>query len=153
MKDRASKRKGNSQRYIYGAIIGILVLLWLYTVCDKLYDFKAFSNSMLTQVFSRPYAIALTYSLPTVEWCAMCLLLFPKLRLAGLYLSALLLLAFTLYVAFAVLGFFPRRPCVCGGLFSGLSWNNHLLLNIFLLSLSAYGIYLFHDQRKEVIGT
>jgi len=130
----------------------LLGVLWFYTVADKLYNFDAYQNSMMNQVFNRPIAKLLVYLLPSIEWLTFCFLLFPKFRLAGLYLSAFLLFSFTLYVAFAVLGFYPKRPCSCGGLFRSLSWNAHLYLNVFLFLLSVTSIPLYNLRRKEVKG-
>jgi len=54
-------------------------------------------------------------------------------------LSAFLMLAFTIYIALGVFGFYAQRPCGCASVFSGLSWDWHLLANIVLLGLSILG--------------
>lgn len=126
----------------------VLMVLWLYTVAAKLYDFNAYQHSMMVQVFSKTVAKVLLYTLPAIEWLAFCLLLFPQYRKAGLYLSAFLLLAFTLYVALAVFGFYPKKPCSCGGLFRKLSWKGHLILNIALSTLSITGLLMRSKAQK-----
>src|SRR5690606_17921440 len=59
----------------------------------------------------------------------------PTLRL-GLALSTLLMLGVTLFILFGVLGWYDKRPCGCGSVISGLTWEQHLWFNIAFLLIS-----------------
>ncbi|SFS39754.1 MauE/DoxX family redox-associated membrane protein [Sphingobacterium wenxiniae] len=72
---------------------------------------------------------------------------------APFLLSALLLLAFTIYIALGVAGFYAQRPCGCASVFSGLSWDWHLLANIVLLGLSILGKSLYESSAPTDHGT
>src|SRR5690606_35815524 len=63
----------------------------------------------------------------------------PILSPLPFLVSALLMLAFTVYIALGVAGFYAQRPCGCASVFRGISWAWHLVVNIFLLSLSIVG--------------
>lgn len=139
-----------SHLYVSNFISYMLMVLWFYTVSDKVYDFDVYRHSMMVQVFSEAWASVLVYTLPATEWLAFCLLLFTPCRWFGLLLSSTLLVSFTIYVGLAVCGFYPKMPCSCGGLFRKLSWNGHLILNAGLSTLSVIGNLNAHRGRKEV---
>ncbi|WP_373275013.1 MauE/DoxX family redox-associated membrane protein [Parapedobacter tibetensis] len=71
-----------------------------------------------------------------------------SLHRLGLWLSAILMLSFTLFILFGVLGWYAKKPCGCGSIVSGLSWNEHLWFNLGFLLLSILGIWLTRPQRK-----
>jgi hypothetical protein len=67
-----------------------------------------------------------------------------------LYSSALLLTAFTGYLAWMLLQQAPL-PCSCDGFINNLSWPQHFLFNAVLLAITVTGILLNKrkDKRKE----
>nr|WP_143097972.1 MauE/DoxX family redox-associated membrane protein [Chitinophaga sp. CF118] len=72
----------------------------------------------------------------------MAALLIPnKTRKYGLLGSLVLMLVFTVYVAYVLL-FTTKRPCTCGGIIRQLSWPDHLIFNISFLLLAITGIIL-----------
>jgi hypothetical protein len=68
--------------------------------------------------------------------------------MVGFYLSALLLIIFTGYIALVLLNYFGRVPCSCGGVIRTLGWGLHLIFNVFFLLLSFLGIYLINRERR-----
>lgn len=67
----------------------------------------------------------------------------------GLWLSTILIFAFTLFILFGVLGWYDKRPCGCGSVISGLTWEQHLWFNITFLLLSAVGLWLTRDKKHQ----
>lgn len=125
----------------------ILIAIWGYTGLDKLIRFKDSRNSFRNQTFPEELAEILSYAVPGVELLLALLLLFSVTRWWGYLGSALLLTVFTTYVGLIWVGAFPRVPCGCAGILDSLGWTEHFWLNLFLICLSAYG--LFEDSTKK----
>ncbi|MBD1421614.1 MauE/DoxX family redox-associated membrane protein [Sphingobacterium chuzhouense] len=118
-----------------------LMLFWLYVALDKLWDLPNFHRALLKQPFPDGWANILYWALPMAELGLA--LLFVLSRKGYTYvLSAFLMLSFTIYIGLGVAGFYAKRPCGCASVFSGLSWDWHLLANIVLLGLSILGRFL-----------
>lgn len=136
------------KRTIYiETISAILLLLFLYAGFIKLVQYDIF----VFQVGESPFKLLaksahwIAWLIPVTEILVAFMLPFTKTRLYALYASAILMLAFTLYVGSMLLSGLPL-PCACGGIISGLKWQGHLLFNIFFLILSVAGIFL---ERKK----
>ncbi|TYP91344.1 hypothetical protein BC792_12052 [Sphingobacterium allocomposti] len=115
-----------------------LMLFWLYVALDKFWDLPSFHAALLRQPFPDAWADVLFWSLPMTEMGISLLFVLSRKRTAYL-LSVLLMLAFTLYIGLGVAGFYPKKPCGCASVFSGLSWSSHLLVNGLLLVSSILG--------------
>lgn len=123
-------------------ITAILVLLWAYSSISKFLDLPRFRRGLKSQVFPKWMGEVLFWTLPATELILIALLWLPDTRLFGMYLSALLMLSFTIYIGGAVYGFYDRYPCPCGGIFRGMRWNTHLKVNFILTCVSVAGILL-----------
>lgn len=126
----------------------LIMIMFFYAAFSKYFDWGAFRRSMYNQPFIKPVAIALMIVIPPVEIIAAIMLLFPKTRSKGLWASIILMGIFTIYIATILLHFFPNVPCSCGGIIKALGWKQHLLFNIFFLSISIIGIRLQKDNGK-----
>lgn len=156
---------------LYGIRI-FLMAFWLYVALDKLWDLPNFHRSLLKQPFPDWWAAMLFWLLPAIELGIALLFLYDRFFFGSprhskdsnplkhitlstssssvqvlskgtpYLLSSLLLLIFTLYIGLGVAGLYAKRPCGCASVFSGLSWDWHLLVNIMLLSLSLLGRFL-----------
>lgn len=124
----------------------LLVLLWAYTAASKLTDLKAFELQMQSQIFAKQYVKIIMWLVLSAEFLALFLLLFRYTNKLGFWVSFMLMLSFTLYIAFALLGFYESRPCSCGGVINQLSWHAHFWFNCFFLLVSFLGIY---SRRKS----
>jgi len=107
----------------------LLIILFIYTGLSKLIDHNKFqiviyATGMLTG--NQSHFVA--YAIPGVECIVAVALIIPKWRVAGLGLAALLMGAFTIYVA-TMLAFATKLPCSCGGVISAMSWKQHLVFN------------------------
>lgn len=129
----------------------LLLLLFLYTALSKLMNFQEFFGQMNNQVFDNRFTPALTYGIPAVEIVASILLLFKPVRPAGFWASAILMLAFTVYVALIIFNYFPRVPCACASGFENLSWPQHLVMNLLFLAIAIVGI-LLHKNPGTALG-
>ena len=129
-------------------IAALLILLYVYTAASKWMDFEQFKVQMYGQALPVWLAHLLIFTLPGTELLTAILLFFGRTRLAGCYLSAVLLLMFTGYVALAVFHFFDHVPCACGGVISALGWKMHLIFNLFFLLLTILAIKLHNRERR-----
>jgi hypothetical protein len=129
---------------ILQVISSLLVFLFVYTAVSKLMDLKSFQLTLHASPLITNKNILVSWALPTVELTTAVLLLLPRTRLLGLYSAATLMTIFTLYLGYMIL-FTPNRPCVCGGVFRVLSWEEHLAFNIFFTLLCFTAIRI---QRK-----
>lgn len=135
----------------------LLLALWIPVGLDKLWDLQGFHRTLLRQPFPNAWADVLYWLLPILELLCAVLLVggavnSPKtnsLRKWGFALSALLMLAFTVFILLGVLGWYDKRPCGCGSVISGLSWEQHLWFNLVFLLISVVGWWLaFRYPRK-----
>lgn len=134
-------------------IILSLLALWIAVTIDKLTDFTAFKTGILNQPFSDGLGYFLIYSLPVLECITIAFLVTEKFRNAGLILSTLLMLAFTIYIGIALLGAWEKLPCGCGSIISGMTWLKHFFFNLFFLGLSGTGLYLWYKLRGSNAGS
>lgn len=140
------------KRITLNIVITILLLLWIPVSIDKLSDFAAFKNGILNQPFSDNVGYILIYTLPALEILIAIALVTEKFRRAGLILSTLLMSIFTGYIAAALLGAWEKLPCGCGSIITGMSWTQHFFFNLLFLSLSIWGLYLWHKLRSSNSG-
>lgn len=123
-------------------ITAILILLWAYSSISKFRDLSRFRRGLKSQVFPKWIGEILFWTLPLTELMLIMLLWLPDTRLSGMYISAFLMLSFTIYVGGAVYGFYDRYPCPCGGIFRGMRWNTHLKVNFILSCIAIAGVLL-----------
>jgi len=115
-------------------------LLFIYAAAAKLLVFSAFRHQLYNQDLPHPLAAVLAYLLPALEIATVVLLLYRRSEFAGLLLATLLLALFSGYIALALLHFWGRIPCSCGGIISRFSWKQHLAFNLVFLLLAGYAL-------------
>lgn len=125
----------------------LLILLFLYTGANKFFSFQHFKDQMNNQVFPNSWTPVIVWVLPALEIIIALALMFDKTRLSGLYGSIILMLLFTIYTGLVLLNVFKRVPCSCGGVIEHLNWSQHLLFNIFFVSVSLAGIRLWKRRH------
>jgi putative oxidoreductase len=124
-------------RRLAGWIPAVLILLFVYTGCSKLFDLESFTHTLYNQPIPRPLVPLLVLILPALEIATAACLLFDRTRLIGLYSGLALLTVFTLYIGAILVHLFTKVPCSCGGIFRRLSWGQHFWLNLALFILAA----------------
>ena len=118
----------------------ILILLFVYAAVSKWLDLAAFRHQMRNQTFPHWLADILVYALPLFELITVALLFSAKTQLKGLWLSLILLLAFTGYILLVLFQFWDRVPCSCGGILSQMSWTTHLIFNLVMLTINVIAL-------------
>lgn len=131
-------------------IPGVLVLLFTYTGSSKLFALETFKGALYNQPFPHWLAAPLIFLIPAIEILTAICLLFERTSTIGLYSALSLLILFTLYIAAILLHVFSKTPCSCGGIFRGLSWLQHLWVNLFFLALTALQ---FFTRTKTTISS
>ncbi len=143
---------------IIGAVCALLILLFLYASVSKLVNIKVFEHDMYNQPFPHWLASFFIVAVPLSEILISLALLFDRTQLAGLWASLALMGLFTLYTAAILLHLFPRVPCGCGGVIRKLTWNQHLILNLFYVGITAGAIIALKrkgkpEQAKQIVYT
>lgn len=129
-------------------ISALFILLFVYTAVSKWLDWENFRYVLSKSPFIGTNAGWVTWALPALELIIAAMLFVPRTRLWGLYSSFGIMTAFTLYIAY-MLAFTPDRPCSCGGVLQSMTWNQHLIFNIFFTLLAALGIWLYKKKAKQ----
>lgn len=142
MKNPAEIQVPNPSKVAFGVEAAALILAFVfaYTAIAKVYDWQATKLAMYNQVIPDWSKDLLLYGIPLVEILVALMLLIPKWRAKGFLASLILMLAFSAYVAWVWFGLAGRVPCSCGGIISSLGWGQHLVLNLGLTGLSAWGM-------------
>lgn len=126
-------------------VILLYAILFLYTGISKLLDYSAFKETIADSPILAPIAKPIAWGLPWLEFVLTAMLFIPRWRLIGLYISLILMIAFTVYII-ALLLLDHNLPCSCGGILQLLTWPQHLILNIAFIILATWAIVL---ERKE----
>jgi len=131
-------------------IIFLLILLFAYTAISKIMTFSSFKYVLSKSPALQLLAPVLAWAIPAIEIIVVVLLVIPRTRNLGLWGSFFLLLLFTVYITYMLL-FTPDRPCNCGGVLKEMTWNQHLLFNIFFTTVSLWGIYLMRKEKTTSV--
>lgn len=123
----------------------LLIFLFTYTAGSKFSEFGFFRAQLSIYPYIKGAAPFLAMAVPAAELGVVACLLFPATRKLGLYASFLLLLCFTVYLGVMV-ATQSNLPCSCGGVIASLSWQQHILFNLFFMFLSWLGIR-FESRR------
>jgi putative oxidoreductase len=131
-----------NKKVIIEIISSLLVLLFLYASLSKFFDFKHFIGEMNNQPFPNWMTPYFVWSIPLLEIVITLALVFERTRMKGLYASLILMTAFTIYTIAILMRLFGRIPCSCGGVIEKLTWQQHLLFNLFFVAISFVAIHL-----------
>lgn len=127
-------------------IAALFIFLFLYTAISKISEYYTFRTILLKSPLIKPYAGPLSWLLPVTEIITSILLFLPFTRKFGLILSLGLMAIFTIYVTYMVL-FVPNLPCSCGGVLKELSWNQHIIFNLFFTALGILALWLTNKHK------
>ncbi|WP_051959988.1 MauE/DoxX family redox-associated membrane protein [Sphingobacterium sp. ML3W] len=128
--------------FITYIIAATFALLWAYIALPKLARLKSFGRILGSQAIPKWTVPILTWLIPLLEICAVCLLLFPETMLLGLYFSFGLMLIFTLYVSGIIFQIYDIYPSSSGALFKRMTWRKHLKVNIGLTCIALVGVLM-----------
>lgn len=128
-------------------ITALFIFLFVYTATGKIFDFASFRAVLHKSPFIGDKAPVVAWALPFLEFGISLLLLFPRTRRQGLWLSFVLLFLFTAYLL--LMSFIaPRWSLYSIGILNQLTWLQHVIINIFFMLLAVTG--LFGSRRTTV---
>jgi hypothetical protein len=120
-------------------ISSLLIFLFGYTAISKLLSIHRFEAVLEQSPLISSGAALLAWQIPLAELGIVLLLIFSSTRKMGLWVSAILLSFFTIYLFYMVL-FSPHLPCSCGGVISSMSWPVHIGFNVVCIAITVAGI-------------
>jgi hypothetical protein len=126
-------------------ICSLLIILFVYAALSKLGSYERFTVQLSKSPFITSISTLVAWSIPTVELLIALLLTIKRTRLIGLYASFFLMSLFTAYLMI-MLNFSYYIPCSCGGVLEYLSWNQHIVFNVFFIAISAAGVIMQHKN-------
>ncbi|NML23010.1 hypothetical protein HHL16_19185 [Pseudoflavitalea sp. G-6-1-2] len=129
-------------------ISGLLILLFMYTAISKFVSFKTFMVMLKLSPLVKSHFLFVAFAVPIVEIIISGLLFFQRTKKIGFLSSFILMLIFTLYIAYFML-FADDKPCSCGGVISQMTWGQHLVFNIFFTFLAFLGYRLMKKGQPE----
>lgn len=136
------------QNYAFWFGICLLLFVFIYTGISKISDYDGFYIKITKSPLLFDYARPISILVPFLEILTVLFLLVTKLRTVGLLLSGFLMFMFTSYLTVLFL-FYENIPCGCSGVFSFLSYSEHLIVNIVLCCISIYCYVFDADGSKE----
>jgi hypothetical protein len=122
--------------------------LFAYAAIAKLFTYEDFRNGINQAPFIGRFSGQVAWAVPAVELFTACALLVSAWRLKALYVSAILMALFTLYIIM-LLNQHSLTTCDCGGLLEQLDLNTHLWCNIGLLLLTFVAIAMCRKGRAN----
>ncbi|HSZ34877.1 MAG TPA: MauE/DoxX family redox-associated membrane protein [Puia sp.] len=129
----------------------ILITLFVYAASSKIADFQKFSIQLGQSPLLTSMRHLVAWIIPTIEFIIALMLAFSKTRLKAFYASYTLMVVFTLYII-AITRFSDYVPCSCGGILQHMTWNQHLIFNLFILAITLAGIILSNNKQDIFIA-
>ncbi|MDN3548913.1 MauE/DoxX family redox-associated membrane protein [Mucilaginibacter aquaedulcis] len=120
----------------------LLILLFIYAASSKMMPPEAFRVQLYKQPFPHWLSDILVHAIPLTELLTAILLAFTRTRRTGLVLSALMLLIFSVYITLAILHYWAKVPCPCGGILTHTPWSAHLILNLGFAAIAVTALLL-----------
>jgi hypothetical protein len=138
-------------RVIVQIISYLYIILFVYTAVSKLLEFESFRIQLAQSPLLSAWAGLVAPSVIIAELFIVLLLCFKATRLAGLYASFFLMIAFTVYI-YIILNYSDFVPCSCGGFIEKLSWTQHMVFNIAFALLALVAVGLKEKERGTYKG-
>lgn len=130
-------------------IAALFILLFVYTAVSKLTNFNLFYFTLQHSPLSGSYAKIIALALPVTELVIAGLLFIPRTRMAGLYLSFVMMIIFTLYIGGMIM-LSSKLPCSCGGVLKQMTWKQHLVFNVLFILLAGWSIWLNQRYKRFI---
>lgn len=140
---------GKIQRMILSLITHTFIVLFAYTAVSKIITFHSFQLILHKSVLIGEFSVWVAYFVPSIEIIITLLLIIPKTNKIALISSLLLMVLFNAYLIYMIY-FGTTRTCNCGGVLSSLNWEQHLMLNFFLMALAGIGLILNINNKNHL---
>ena len=125
----------------------LYILLFVYAGISKFLDFEEFTVQLAQSPLLSAYAGIIAPGVISLELLLAVLLMQKKSRLAGLYVSFFLMVAFTVYI-YLILNYSDFVPCSCGGIIEKMNWTEHMIFNIAFAVMALFAIILAERERE-----
>jgi hypothetical protein len=132
---------------IIDGISCIFIVLFMYAAASKLIDFQKFRVQLGQSPLLTSFSGFLAWFIPTLEIIISGMLCVARCRLMGLYASFGLMTLFTLYI-FVITHYSEYVPCSCGGVIQNMSWGQHLIFNLFFVTIALLAILFLYRRSK-----
>lgn len=126
-------------QYIPLIISYFFILLFCYAAISKILDFENFKIQIGQSPLLSAYANFISFAVIVAELVIVVCLVFPNIRLFGLYSSTAIMSAFTIYI-YLILNYSDFIPCSCGGILEKLGWTEHLIFNLVCVAVGIIAI-------------
>lgn len=136
-----------AKRIIVEIICLLFIVLWVYAGLSKWTD-PEFTEQLNKSPYLEGWSGFVSVVLPIGEIAMAILLIFPRTKLLGLYLSFFTMVLFTGYI-YAMINFSHYTPCSCGGILSKMDWNTHLIFNLAFCVLAVVAILLWQKPNAK----
>lgn len=120
-------------------IASLFIFLFVYTATSKFLQFALFRVTLSKSPLIGNGSEVFAWIIPFIELLVAGLLFHKSTRRIGFYTAFILMALFTAYVLYMIL-FIPELPCSCGGVLKSMSWEQHLIFNLFFTGLAFYEI-------------
>ncbi len=134
------------QNIILDTCCAILAALFAYAGVSKLLDYQTFNIQLSQSPFISNFSYLYALLLPCIEIITSLGLVFHHFKYYALLVSLFLLSLFTCYII-AMLHFSHYIPCSCGGVISSLTWQQHIVFNLFFIGISLTALYIIQHQN------
>ncbi|MDR6761905.1 putative membrane protein YphA (DoxX/SURF4 family) [Flavobacterium sp. 2755] len=135
------KTKTSCKKIIVEIICILFVLLFVYAAVSKILEFEKFRVQLGQSPLLSVHAGWISWCVIAGELLTASLLFLPRFRTAALLVSLGIMAMFSAYI-FIILNFSSFVPCSCGGILEKMSWDTHLVFNLFFVVLAALGAVL-----------
>ncbi|PYF74567.1 MauE/DoxX family redox-associated membrane protein [Pedobacter nutrimenti] len=137
----ALKIRAFDKKLIVEIICYAFFILFLYAASSKLFDYEKSELQMSKSPIITDFAFILVWLVPAIEIIIAVMLLIHRTLLLAFYASLGIMSLFTAYIV-AILYFTDNIPCSCGGVLEKMSWDQHLVFNVFFIALAVTAILL-----------
>ncbi|WP_298715070.1 MauE/DoxX family redox-associated membrane protein [uncultured Chitinophaga sp.] len=137
------------QKRLLEGIVFFLFLFWIYAAVVKLADISLWRFRLKEQPFDDMFAEPLAWGLPILEFVIAGLMISARTLKWGLYMGAVLLGVFSVYIGMIQLNFFSHVPCSCAGIVKAFGWTEHLIFNGVILGVTIYTILRINRMQSD----
>ena len=125
----------------------LYLLLFVYAAMNKGLDFEKFQVELGQSPLLSAFAEWISWTVLIIEFAIVLFLLFPKTRIKALYAGFCLMCMFTAYI-FIMLNYSSFLPCSCGGILEKMTWQQHLVFNVFFVIIAGLSLWFHHANTQ-----
>jgi hypothetical protein len=144
-----SARTITGQNRIIEACAFSLIFLFVYAATSKLFRWHLFRFQLESYPWIRQFAGWVVWAVPALELVIAALLISGRGRRIGFYASFVQLVVFTDYLL-VMLATQHHLPCACGGVIQGLTWRQHIVFNLFFITVSITGALCERGRYRHI---